>query len=165
MANLITDLATALRDALRANTTLQTLLGVADGVTYHVEAADQPETYPAGAAGRAWIRFAGTETYETRDTSAETGFQFALAVELVDVRGTLAALNATGMALANVLRDWGSTIWDSYFTDNGSNRLGKSGTWRLVSLNIENLEALEDRDRPVVAAVIEARCWHQVPLA
>lgn len=164
MANLVTDLATALRDAMRANTALQTVLGLADGSTYHVEAGDQPDTFIAGAAGRAWIRFAGTETYATRDTSAETGFLFSVAFELVDVRGVLAALNTVGKALVNLTADGGSTIFDSYFTDNGSNRQAKSGRWRVVSLGIEDYDALDDRDRPVVVAQIEARCWHILPI-
>lgn len=165
MANLVTDLATALRDAMRANTTLQSLLGVADGVTYHVESGGVPDSYPTGAAGRCFIRLASIEHLDVREGSASVRYTFGCLFDLVDVRGQASALAAVSMGLTNLLADGGSAIFDTYFTDNGSNRLGKSGVWRLQDVGIEALQGLEDADRPVVLATVACELTHQLALA
>jgi hypothetical protein len=163
VANLIADLRTALRDALRADATIAALLGNSAG-TVHVEAADQPDEFLTGAAGRCFVRAAGIEVQDRRDASALLRVTFSVLFDLVDVRGSADALPNVQQGLANVLRDSGANVFDVYFTDNGGNRLGKSGEWTLQDVGIEALDGLQDRDRPVVLATVAVTLWVTWPL-
>lgn len=164
MANLGVDLRGALVAALRANTTFASILGNSAG-TVHAEGGDQPDAFLEGATGVAYCRDAGIEVVEATEASARTIYRFEVRIVLVDIRGVANALATAQMGLANALINKGATVFSTYFTDNGSNRLGGSGEWRVEDLSIVPLEGLLDPDRPEIAAIVACELWHGMALA
>lgn len=165
MANLETDLRSALVSALRADSFVASVLGNASGSLVHVEAGDQPDLFLEGAAGRIWCRSAGHQVIQQHETSARTRFRFDVLIDLVDLRGASNSMAVFKQGLVNVLADQGSAIFTTYFTDNGSNRLGGSGVWLLEDLAIVPFDQQRDPDRPELLATIACELWHSTPLA
>lgn len=162
MANLETDLRTALVAALRADTTFASVLG--NSGTVHVEGGDQPDSFHEGATGRAYVRAAGRETLEEYEDSKRVRYRFTVHIQLVDIRGQANALAKAGDGLNNALRDKGSVVFTTYFTDSNSNRLGGSGEWSATDFTPMPLEGVEDPDRPEIVAEVVCELWQATPL-
>lgn len=161
MANLINDLGNAIKSAITAASARFTTLGNTGG-TLHVEYADaEAVTFPAGAAGRCLVSFVDAQHTQVYAESGETTFRFLLSFDLVDVMGSAKARAVTTQAVWSTFGDRGAEMW-AQFTDNGSNRLGKSGV-----VLIDSISASVDgsSDRPVVEAVLAVSLWHKLPLA
>lgn len=99
----------------------------------------------------------GTEYAE----SCESIFSFELDFGLVDVLDSNNARTSVQQALRTMLRDRGAQVFAN-LTDNGSNRLGASGTVRLASVVLENTD---DPDRPTLLARVEVTCWVKLAAA
>lgn len=164
MALLEVDLRTALVAALRANTALASVLGNASGSLVHVEGSDMPDLFLQGAQGRVWCRVADHETLEEFEVSAKTRFRFDVLIDLVDMRGTANALSTARQGIMQALADKGAGIFTTYFTDNGSNRLGGSGVWNLENIAVVPYDQQRDPDRPEILATIACELWHVSPL-
>jgi hypothetical protein len=161
MANFPLELGTAIQTAMRADASLQTILGAFDGSTYAVEFGDQPDTFPAGHAGRIEVMHTGKESVERFSSSERTRFMFEVRAQLLDVRGQDDAISVLEKGMANVFADWGSAILDTHLVDSANNRLGKSGTVVLEGLS---LEPTDDPDRPVAVATVAIELTHASPL-
>lgn len=127
------------------------------------EYASNEVNYNRGAAGTCLVRpleeepVGGTEYAE----SCESIFAFELDFGLVDVLDANNARTSVQQALRTMLRDRGAQVFAN-LTDNGSNRLGSSGTVRLAGLVIEQTD---DPDRPTLLARVEVRCWVKLAAA
>ena len=88
MATLIQELGEAIRDKLRANTTLIAILGQTASVT-NLEYADQPKAVNPSYGVAAFMRFDQIETPpETEyEDSAQSTITYILAIDLHDVAG------------------------------------------------------------------------------
>lgn len=162
MANYADDLGAAIVTTMNDLSSAFSALGT-DGSAVFAEYASQEVNYNRGAAGTCLVKpleeepVPGTEYAE----SCESIFSFELDFGLVDVRDSINARTSIQQALRTMLRDRGAQVFAN-LTDNGSNRLGASGTVRLVSTTIEESE---DPDRPRVAARVDVRCWVKLAAA
>jgi len=164
MAQLEVDLRTALVAAMRANSAIASVVGNATGSLVHVEGGDMPDLFLQGAQGRVWCRVGGHESQQESDASARTLFSFDVLFDLVDQRGADNALSKAKQGLMQVLADRGATIFSTYFTDNGSNRLGGSGEWKLQNIAVVPWDQQRDPDRPEILATVTCALWHASPL-
>lgn len=161
MANLQDDLGAAIVATINANKTPFSSLGVT-GSTIHAEYAGQPVNYNAGATGRCLVRpleqeiIDGTEYAE----SMQVNLPFALEFDLVDVMDAGNARSAVTQALRSVFGERGAAMFAN-FTDNGSNRLGKSGVLKVLDAAEESTG---DPDRPRLIVRVEVRgVWVKIP--
>lgn len=134
-----------------------------DGSTVFAEYAGNEVNYNRGAAGTCLVKpleedpVPGTEYA----ASCESIFTFELDFGLVDVLDANNARTSVQQALRTMLRDRGAQVFAN-LTDNGSNRLGASGTVRLANVVIANTD---DPDRPNLLARVEVRCWVKLAAA
>lgn len=160
MATLIQELGEAIRDKLRANATLITILGQTNSVT-NLEYADQPLTVNPNYGGAATLRFENIVTPPEFDyeDSARSTFTYSLTVVLQDLAGTGAHLGLCASAIRSVFLDKGKTTIDAV---THTDKIG-SGTITTL-IDADPLEALTDRDKPIVLATIAVTMGHDMPL-
>lgn len=162
MANLQNDLGAAIVATINAQTTRFSALGNSGG-TLHVEYGSQRTEHNVGATGGCLVKPLPMEPVDGTDydESAEVVIPFALEFELVDVVDAVGARAIIFQALHGTFRDRGSEMFGN-FTDNGSNRLGKSG---VVSLTDITDEVGQDGDRPKITARLDVSMWVVIPMA
>lgn len=162
MANFADDLGAAIVATMNDLSSAFSALGT-DGSAVFAEYASNEVNYNRGAAGTCLVRpleeepIPGTEYSE----SCESIFPFELDFGLVDVLDANNARTSVQQALRTMLRDRGAQVFAN-LTDNGSNRLGASGTVRLANTV---LATTDDPDRPNLLARVEVRCWVKLAAA
>ena len=163
MANFITDLGNALETAFKANTDLRVCFpDPAGGSAYAIEYDAQRLTFRPDIPS-AFIRTNGRpRPIESYEGSARSVFPFEAWFQVHDEKSKNSRLAQCLQGLANVFTDNGVAILDTHLTDNGSNRLNKSGEVR-AEIDVDPLEVV-DPDRPIVRATIEIECTHKTPL-
>ncbi len=162
MANLQTDLGNAIAATIAAASSAFTALG-STGATLHVEYRGQPNRYGDGRLGKCLVRPAQPSAVPGGDyaESGLTSFVFELEFSLLDRRSGGNARDVIHQAVHSTFRARGASLW-AQFTDNGSNRLGGSGT---VVVGDVSESTPEDADRPVFVVSLAVTLWHKVPLA
>lgn len=148
---------------INANASVFSVLGVTAS-TVHAEYAGQPVNYNAGATGRCLVRPLEQEVIDGQeyDQSMQVTLPFALEFDLVDVLDAGNARTVLTQALRSIFGERGAGMIAN-FTDNGSNRLGASGVFKIGAI-VE--EETGDPDRPRLVARVEMRdVWVKIPAA
>lgn len=148
--------------AIQQNASAFSALGKT-GSTVHASYGGQDDEYNAGQSGKALVTYESHETPPETDfdTSAVTTFRFAIWFDLVDVLDKDKAVAVIENAMRTVFADRGKTVLDTHLTDNGPNRLKKSGE---ITYSVEFVPPTEDEDEPQVLARLAITLCHVQPL-
>lgn len=163
MASLIDDIGEALELALKGNASSFSGAVNSPGGTLDIEYNDTPEGGNL-RGGSCYIRFESMRNIQEFEASAFTEFTYVAKFDLVDVAGKNKALSIAQKGMTNTFAARGATVFTTYFTDNGSNRLGSSGaiTWDIAA---DPIPALRDYDHAVINANIRVALWRNLPEA
>lgn len=166
MANVIDDLANALKTTISNASSAFSALG-SPGGTLAVEYEPESESnYAPGAYGRCLVCLPEDEGAvdpiegTDYDESCQSLFNFELKFELRSVRKKQDHRAIIEQALHGALRDRGADFWGN-FTDNGSNRLGSSG--KVLVGRTLNEPGVIDGSR--LRTRVSVLMWHKTPLA
>lgn len=162
MASLVDDIGEALETALKANASSFSGALSAPGNTLLVSYNDTNEVGNAVAGSHCYIRFDSARDVEAYADSALTEFSYTAKFMLTDVAGKNKALAVVQKGMTNTFAERGYTVLNTHFTDNGSNRLGKSGAiaW---DVQVTPVEGLRDYDQAEVSAAIRVTMWRNIP--
>lgn len=165
MASLVDDIGEMLELALKGNASSFSGAVNSPGGTLHIEYNDTPEaTGNMSGGGSCYIRFDGARDIQAFADSAFTEFTYTARFNLTDLAGKNKALAVVQKGMTNTFAGRGYTALETYFTDNGSNRLGKSGNiaWEIQATPIDGLS---DYDQAVITAGIRVNMWRNIPEA
>lgn len=164
--NFVDDLTNAIVETVKDNQSqFLPLLGRIGGTTpLKVEyARDNNGAFLKGSNGMCTV-YPGDPQLPTRvfDSSAEGVFQFVMRFDLIETKTQAKKKSLCQQAIMAVFGDGGAEYFTN-FTDNGTNRLTRSG-W-LEVLSIDELPG-EGRGPSslVVEVVLQIRIWHKVPV-
>lgn len=165
MASLVDDIGEALETALKANSASFAGAINSPGGTLHIEYNDTPEnTGNLSGGGSCYIRFDSARDIQAFADSAFTEFTYTARFNLTDLAGKNKALAVVQKGMTNTFAERGATVLSTHFTDNGSNRLGKSGNiaWEIQATPVEGLS---DYDQAVITASVRVNMWRNIPEA
>lgn len=162
MANLIQDLGGAIKTTIQNASARFSALSSPGGTLQVEYTDDEPTASLAGATSRCVVRPMDHEGVPgtNYDESMQSVFRYELRFELRDVKNGGSARSVIQQALYGTFGDRGAEVFAN-FTDNGSNRLGKSG---VVSIGPVTSESMGP-DHPVIVAELIVSMWHIVPMA
>lgn len=161
MANLIQDLGGAIKTTIQNASARFTALDSPEGTLLVEYTDDEPVASIAGRS-RCVIKPLDHEGIPgtNYDESMQSAFRYELRFELLDRKNGGSARSVVQQALYGTFGDRGAEMFGN-FTDNGSNRLGKSG---VVSIGPVTSES-NGFDNPVIVAELIVSMWHIVPMA
>lgn len=166
MASLVDDIGEGLETAFKANGASFAGAIDAPGNTYLFEYNDTPENTDGNAVEGAccYIRFESARDIEAYADSALTEFTYVARFKLKDLAGKNKALSVIQKGMTNTFAERGYTVLNTHFTDNGSNRLGKSGNiaWEIQA---QPIDGLRDYDQAVIDASVRVTMWRNIPEA
>lgn len=148
--------------AITSNGASFSVLGNSEGAV-HCYYGGQDDQGNKGGAGAAFVTYDNQETPPDTDFegSAISTFRFLIWFNLVDVLDQDKAVAVIQQAMRTVFRERGKHVFDTYLTDNGPNRLGKSGE---ITYALEFLPPATDMDEPQVLARVAIELGHVQPL-
>lgn len=166
MATFIDDIGEALETAIRANSaSFSGALKSPNGtLACYYDYTEEAGGNLIDNDGVCNIRFVNADTIADRESSAQSVFTYLAKFTLFDVAGAGKAIAVARQGMTNTFANRGRTVLETYFTDNGSNWLGKSGRieW---DFTVTPLDQLADKDHPTAESLIRVVLDHNVPLA